>query len=30
VLYGNPAKIIRQYDPSKQAWVLGSVRTAEA
>lgn len=27
VLYGNPARVIRQYDPAKQAWVLGSVRS---
>jgi acetyltransferase-like isoleucine patch superfamily enzyme len=28
VLSGNPAMIVRQYDPAKQAWVLGSVRPA--
>jgi acetyltransferase-like isoleucine patch superfamily enzyme len=30
VLSGNPAMIVRQYDPVKQAWVMGSVRPAEA
>ena len=30
VLYGNPAKVIRQFDPAKQTWILGSVRSAEA
>ncbi|MGH9400491.1 MAG: acyltransferase [Terriglobia bacterium] len=29
VLSGNPAMIVRQYDPAKQAWVVGSVRSAE-
>jgi acetyltransferase-like isoleucine patch superfamily enzyme len=29
VLSGNPAMIVRQFDPRKQAWVLGSVRSAE-
>jgi acetyltransferase-like isoleucine patch superfamily enzyme len=29
VLSGNPAMIVRQFDPGKQAWVLGSVRSAE-
>jgi lipopolysaccharide O-acetyltransferase len=24
VLVGNPAKIVKQYDPAKDAWVLGS------
>jgi acetyltransferase-like isoleucine patch superfamily enzyme len=27
VLSGNPAMIVRQYDPVKQAWILGSVRS---
>ena len=26
VLYGNPARIIRQYDPGKQEWATGPVR----
>jgi acetyltransferase-like isoleucine patch superfamily enzyme len=30
VLSGNPAMIVRQFDPVKQAWVLGSVRSAES
>jgi serine acetyltransferase len=30
VLSGNPAMIVRQFDPIKQAWVVGSVRSAEA
>jgi acetyltransferase-like isoleucine patch superfamily enzyme len=30
VLYGNPAVIVRQFDPAKQAWVTGSVRATEA
>jgi acetyltransferase-like isoleucine patch superfamily enzyme len=29
VLSGNPAMIVRQYDPVKQTWVVGSVRAAE-
>jgi acetyltransferase-like isoleucine patch superfamily enzyme len=29
VLSGNPAMIVRQYDPVKQAWIVGSVRSAE-
>lgn len=29
VLSGNPAMIVRQYDPNKQAWVVGPVRPAE-
>jgi acetyltransferase-like isoleucine patch superfamily enzyme len=28
VLSGNPARVVKQYDPAKQAWVLGSVRPA--
>ena len=27
VLSGNPARIIRQYDPQKNAWILGHVRS---
>ncbi len=30
VLSGNPARIVKQFDPAKSAWVLGSVRPAEA
>jgi acetyltransferase-like isoleucine patch superfamily enzyme len=30
VLSGNPARIVKQYDPVKQAWVMGSVRAVEA
>jgi acetyltransferase-like isoleucine patch superfamily enzyme len=29
VVSGNPAKIVKQYDPSKGRWVLGSARSAE-
>lgn len=29
VLFGNPARIIRQYDPAKQEWVVGPARTPE-
>jgi acetyltransferase-like isoleucine patch superfamily enzyme len=29
VLSGNPARIVKQYDPSKKAWVLGGVRASE-
>jgi len=29
VLSGNPARIVKQFDPVKQVWVLGSVRSAE-
>lgn len=29
VLSGNPARIVRQFDPVKQVWVLGSVRLAD-
>jgi acetyltransferase-like isoleucine patch superfamily enzyme len=25
VIFGNPARVIKQFDPSKNAWVLGSV-----
>lgn len=27
VLYGNPARIIRQFDPVKKEWVMGQART---
>jgi acetyltransferase-like isoleucine patch superfamily enzyme len=30
VLSGNPAMIVRQYDPVRRAWIVGSVRSAEA
>jgi acetyltransferase-like isoleucine patch superfamily enzyme len=29
VLFGNPAKVIRQFDPVRNAWVLGGVQTPE-
>lgn len=29
VLSGNPARVVKQYDPAKKAWVLGSVRSGE-
>jgi acetyltransferase-like isoleucine patch superfamily enzyme len=29
VLYGNPARIIRQYDPLKEEWVTGPVRAPQ-
>lgn len=29
VLYGNPARVIRQFDPVKREWVVGSVRAPE-
>ena len=25
VIFGNPARVIRQFDPAKKAWVLGSI-----
>jgi acetyltransferase-like isoleucine patch superfamily enzyme len=28
VLFGNPARIIKQFDPVKHAWVLGSSQSA--
>lgn len=30
VLSGNPAMIVRQFDPVRKVWVVGSVRSAEA
>ncbi|HTY85553.1 MAG TPA: acyltransferase [Silvibacterium sp.] len=30
VLSGNPARIVKQFDPAKGTWVLGSVRTETA
>ena len=29
VVSGNPARILKQYDPTKKKWVLGSVRSGE-
>jgi acetyltransferase-like isoleucine patch superfamily enzyme len=29
VLSGNPAVVVRQFDPAKRTWVVGSVRSAE-
>jgi acetyltransferase-like isoleucine patch superfamily enzyme len=29
VVAGNPARIVKQYDPSKKRWVLGAVRSEE-
>jgi acetyltransferase-like isoleucine patch superfamily enzyme len=29
VVSGNPARVVKQYDPEKKSWVLGSVRTTE-
>jgi hypothetical protein len=29
VVAGNPARVIKQYDPAQEKWVLGSVRTSE-
>jgi acetyltransferase-like isoleucine patch superfamily enzyme len=29
VLSGNPAIIVRQFDPIKERWIVGSVRSAE-
>jgi acetyltransferase-like isoleucine patch superfamily enzyme len=30
VISGNPARVVRQFDPVKGIWTLGSVRTAES
>jgi acetyltransferase-like isoleucine patch superfamily enzyme len=30
VLSGNPARIVKQYDPINQVWTMGSVRSTEA
>jgi serine acetyltransferase len=27
VVFGNPARVIRQFDPAKNAWVIGSVQS---
>jgi acetyltransferase-like isoleucine patch superfamily enzyme len=27
VVFGNPARVIRQFDPAKNAWVIGSVHS---
>lgn len=29
VIFGNPAKVIRHFDPVRNAWVLGGTQTAE-
>jgi acetyltransferase-like isoleucine patch superfamily enzyme len=29
VIMGNPARVVKQFDPVKNAWVLGSVQSAE-
>jgi acetyltransferase-like isoleucine patch superfamily enzyme len=29
VIFGNPARVIKQFDPVKNAWVLGFVQSAE-
>jgi len=29
VIIGNPGKVIRQFDPAKNSWVIGSVRTPQ-
>jgi acetyltransferase-like isoleucine patch superfamily enzyme len=29
VIAGNPAKVVKQYDPVKQAWVIGSARVTQ-
>jgi acetyltransferase-like isoleucine patch superfamily enzyme len=29
VISGNPARVVRQYDPAKAAWVMGNARAAE-
>lgn len=29
VLSGNPARIVKQYDPSRELWVVGGVRAVE-
>lgn len=30
VIAGNPARVVKQFDPVKDAWVMGSVRSVEA
>jgi len=30
VISGNPARVVKQFDPAKKAWVLGSSRSAAA
>jgi len=30
VLSGNPAKVVKQFDPNRKTWVLGSSRSAES
>jgi acetyltransferase-like isoleucine patch superfamily enzyme len=29
ILAGNPARVVKQYDPKQNAWVLGSVRSTQ-
>jgi acetyltransferase-like isoleucine patch superfamily enzyme len=29
VIAGNPARVVKQFDPARNAWVMGSVRTME-
>jgi len=29
VIAGNPARVVKQFDPAKNAWVMGSVRATE-
>ena len=29
VIFGNPARVIRQFDPAKNAWVIGSARSPQ-
>lgn len=29
IISGNPARVVKQFDPIKKVWVLGSARTAE-
>jgi len=29
VLFGNPARVVKQFDPVKQVWVMGSARSGE-
>ena len=29
VIFGNPARVIRQFDPARNAWMLGAAQTAE-
>jgi acetyltransferase-like isoleucine patch superfamily enzyme len=29
VIFGNPARVIKQFDPARNKWVLGCVQSAE-